>query len=210
MVKVKICGITNIEDALYAGQLGVDALGFIFYPESPRYIPPDEAKHIVMALPPFVTPVGVFVNSETREVLETMQASGVTIAQLHGDEHPEQCRSLGCRVIKAFRIKEEEDLKALVPYSGCVHAFLLDTKVEGLYGGTGQLFPWELARKVSSLGKIILAGGLNDKNIKKALATVHPYAVDLSSGVETAPGRKDKEKLATVMELIREVTYATR
>lgn len=210
MVRVKICGITNIVDALLASQLGVDALGFIFYPPSPRYIHPEAARKIVQALPPFVTTVGVFVNHEIQEVLETMQLNGIDLAQLHGEESPEYCRHLSCKVIKAFRIKEEQDLKALSPYRDHVQAFLLDTKVEQFYGGTGQTFPWELARKVSSLGRIILAGGLNSQNIKEAIATGQPYAVDLNSGVEIAPGLKDQRKMATIMELIREVRYATR
>ncbi|MBI4594862.1 MAG: phosphoribosylanthranilate isomerase [Candidatus Tectomicrobia bacterium] len=210
MVRVKICGITNIEDALMASQMGVDALGFIFYPKSPRYVCPEAVREMVMALPPFVTTVGVFVNRDVKEISEIMHYCRLNVAQLHGEESANQCRDLPYKVIKAFQVKEEQDLKALMPFKEHVQAFLLDTKVKGLYGGTGQTFSWEIALKARNLGNIILAGGLNTENVKLALTQVNPYGVDISSGVEISPGRKDREKLVALMKEIREVTYGTR
>lgn len=210
MVKVKICGITNREDALMACEMGADALGFIFYPKSPRFVSPEAAREIVIALPPFLTTVGVFVNRDIKEINEIMHYCRLNAVQLHGEESMDQCRDLSFKVIKACQVKEEQDLKGLTPFKGYVQAFLLDTKVEGLYGGTGRTFPWEIALKARTLGNIILAGGLNAENIKLAITTANPYGVDISSGVEKSPGRKDREKLADLMREIREVTYGAR
>ncbi len=181
MVKVKICGITNLGDALAAVESGADALGFVFFKGSPRYIPPDEAAKIILKLPSFVTTVGVFVDEKPEEVERTMRLAAIDVAQLHGHEPPEAC-AIGRRVIKAIRIKELTDLEPMKCYR--VSAFLLDTYTPESFGGTGQIFNWEVAVDAKQFGKIIVAGGLNPDNIEKAIRCVRPYAVDVTSGVE--------------------------
>ena len=160
MIRIKICGITNLEDALLAAELGADALGFIFYPKSPRYVAPEAAREIIAQLPPFVVSVGVFVDEEAAVVRDLAAQVGLDWIQVHGQESPEYCRSLGRRVIKGFRIKDESSLKDLEPYRGAVQAFLLDTYKKGQVGGTGEVFDWQLAREAKKYGQIILAGGL--------------------------------------------------
>jgi len=201
LTKIKICGITRMEDALQAVQLGADALGFNFFPESPRYITPQRAWEIISQLPPFVTPVGVFVNAAQEEIDEALAASGARVAQLHGDESPEFCRSCKCKVIKAFRVGDQFDLARLAEYP--VSAFLLDTYRKGLYGGTGATFDWEIAREAGRYGPIILAGGLSPDNIEEAIRSAHPYAVDVNSGVESEPGVKDHAKMEAVVATAR-------
>jgi phosphoribosylanthranilate isomerase len=200
MVKVKICGITNIEDALAAVNAGADALGFIFA-ESPRKVSAEVALEILKQLPPFITTVGVFANQHADEVLPIMEQTGLDYAQLHGDMgNPfEFAKVLGCRrLIRALRIKSEEDIKwALADCPKCGSpAFHLDAHVEGMMGGTGRTFDWNLAIKAKSLGKpIILAGGLTSENVAEAVQMVQPYAVDVSTGVEASPGKKDHRKI---------------
>lgn len=205
MVRVKICGMTKRDDALLAAQLGADALGFIFYPKSPRAITPEAAREIIRRLPPFVLTVGVFVDEEPAEVQEIAAYAGLDWLQLHGQETPEYCRSLGRRVIKGFRVKGEESLALLAPYHGAVQAFLLDTYKPGTPGGTGETFDWELARRAKEFGPIILAGGLTPVNVAEAIRRVRPAAVDVASGVEAAPGKKDPDKLKAFMEAARSV-----
>jgi len=195
MVRVKICGITNLEDALLAADLGADALGFILYPPSPRAITPDAARDIIAQLPPFVTTVGVFVDEAAATVKELAARVGLDWLQLHGQETPEYCRSLGRRVIKGFRIQDEQSLAALDAFQGAAQAFLLDTYKKGLVGGTGETFNWDLAREARKYGPIILAGGLTPANVVQAMATARPWAVDVASGVEAAPGKKEPGKL---------------
>lgn len=197
MVKVKICGITNREDALEAVDAGADALGFVFYKGSPRYISPDVAKDIIKSIPPFVTTVGVFVDERGEEIERTMRYAAMDVAQLHGHETPEACPT-GKRVIKAIRVKELIDLEPLKHYR--VSAFLLDTYTPESLGGTGQIFNWDIALAAKEFGRIILAGGLNPDNVEKAVRWVRPYAVDVSSGVEEEKGKKDHKKIRLFIE----------
>ncbi len=197
MTRIKICGITNVEDALVAVDYGADALGFIFYKKSPRYIAPDKAREIISYLPPFVTAVGVFVNESFENIAATKEVSGFTMLQLHGDEPPDEC-CMWHRVIKAFRVSNFTDLKPLENYR--VSAFLLDTYAHESYGGTGQIFNWDIALEAKRFGRIILSGGLNPDNIEKAIRWVKPYAVDVSSGIEEKKGKKDLNKMRAFIE----------
>lgn len=202
MIKVKICGITNIEDALLAADLGADALGFIFA-ESPRQIDSEKARAIIHELPPFVKTVGVFVNEEPEKIKEIQLECGLDLVQLHGDESPEQCRNLMPYSIKSFRIKDETGIKGIDKYKGAVRAILLDTYQKGKAGGTGKTFDWSLAIKVKEIGiPIILAGGLGPENIQEAIATVKPYAVDVSSSIEEKPGKKNPDRMKALFEKI--------
>ncbi len=193
MTKVKICGITNLEDALFAVDAGTDALGFVFYPQSPRYITPDRAREIVLRLPPFVAKVGVFVNEEMDRVKEIMAYCHLDYAQLHGDETPEQVAALAPRAIKAVRVRSAADVEQLSAYRAA--AYLLDAYHPTKPGGTGETWDWGLAVAAKRYGPIILAGGLTPDNVTDAIARVHPYAVDVSSGVEAAPGIKDRQRV---------------
>jgi phosphoribosylanthranilate isomerase len=199
--KIKICGITRLEDALAAARLGADALGFNFWPRSKRYVAPVEARKIVRRLPSFVTPVGVFVDPSRDEVLGADDASGVAVAQLHGDEPPELCISLPLPVLKAIRVADRHSLAALVSYE--VQGFLLDAPTPG-YGGSGEIFDWALAAEVARELPIVLAGGLGPDNIAEAVRAVRPWAVDVASGVERAPGVKDHDRMRLFVERARE------
>jgi phosphoribosylanthranilate isomerase len=203
MIRIKICGITNLEDALLAAELGADALGFIFYPKSPRKVAPEAARDIIRQLPPLVVSVGVFVDEDAAMVRELAAQIGLDWVQLHGRESPEYCRSLGRRVIKGFRIKDEESLPGLAAYRNVVNAFLLDTYKKGRMGGTGEAFDWHLAREARHYGPIILAGGLTADNVALAIKTAQPQAVDVASGVEATPGKKDPEKLREFFAAMR-------
>ncbi|MFN3480457.1 MAG: phosphoribosylanthranilate isomerase [Thermodesulfovibrionales bacterium] len=196
-VKVKICGITNLEDALAAVDYGADALGFVFYKGSPRYISVEAAKEIIKQLPPLITTVGVFVDETPERIEEVLRHVPVDIAQLHGHEPPESCL-LSRRVIKAIRVKELSDLEPLKKYR--VSAFLLDTYTPESLGGTGQIFNWDIAVAAKQFGNIILAGGLNPENIERAIRWVRPYAVDVSSGIEEEKGKKDLKKMRLFIE----------
>jgi phosphoribosylanthranilate isomerase len=202
MIRIKICGITNLKDALLAAALGADALGFIFYPPSPRALAPEAARDIIAQLPPFVTTVGVFVDEEAVTVRELAARVGLDWLQLHGQESPDYCRSLGRRVIKGFRIRDEKSLADLAVYRDAVQALLLDTYKTGQTGGTGESFDWQLAREARQFGPIILAGGLTPVNVAQAIKTAQPQAVDVASGVEAAPGEKDAEKLRAFFEAV--------
>lgn len=189
MVKVKICGITNIEDALSAVELGADALGFVFAP-SPRQVTHEKAKEIIKKLPPWISTVGVFVNEKPERILQ-MDLDWI---QLHGEESPDYCRELGRKIVKTIRVKEKSSLEKIPEYS--VAGILLDTYDPALSGGTGKGFNWDLAIEAKKFGKpIILAGGLNPENVAEAIKRVQPYGVDISSGVESSPGKKDYEKM---------------
>jgi phosphoribosylanthranilate isomerase len=192
-MRVKICGITNIEDALAAVDYGADALGFVFFPGSPRYISPETAREITSSLPALVTTVGVFVNEAQQKIREVMQLTGMDVLQLHGSETPDFCK-IWHRVIRAHRVKDFTDLKPLEECSS-VSAFLLDTFSKGQFGGTGQIFNWDIAVEAKRYGNIILSGGLNPDNIEKAVRRVMPYAVDVSSGIEEKKGKKDLKKM---------------
>ncbi|PYV38945.1 MAG: phosphoribosylanthranilate isomerase [Acidobacteria bacterium] len=205
MVKVKICGITNLPDAVSAIELGADALGFNLYKKSSRYIEPSQAKPIVEALPPLVSLVGIFVDEYSPDrVMKISHAIGISSVQLHGSESPEYVRKLSeLRVIKAFRVDKNFELKQLEVYSA--NAYLLDAHVPGQLGGTGKAFKWDVAIAAKRHGRVILAGGLTPENIYEAICNVEPYAVDICSGVEIEPGRKDVKKMEA---LFREIGRA--
>jgi phosphoribosylanthranilate isomerase len=201
-MKVKICGITRQEDAALAVALGVDALGFIFA-ESPRRIVPEKACEIIRALPPFVMSVGVFVNETPAKIREITACCGLDMIQLHGDESPDVASQLMPRAIKAFQLKDEKSLEQIKPYCGKVRALLFDTYSKEKRGGTGMTFDWDLAVKGKALGApVILSGGLSPSNIEDAVSFVRPYAVDVNSGVEEQPGKKDHELMRQLMENI--------
>lgn len=196
-VRVKICGLTNAEDARAAADLGADALGFIFYPKSPRYLTPAAAAAIIRELPPFVVKVGVFVDESAERIVQIARDAGIDSIQLHGNESPGLCEALRrehFNVVKAFRIQDQSSLAQVQSYR--VSACLLDSYVPGQLGGTGARFNWDLAIQTKSFGvPMILAGGLDPENIADAVSKVAPYGVDVSSGVESAPGRKDLAKV---------------
>ncbi len=195
MVHIKICGITNLEDARLAADLGARALGFIFYPKSPRAVTPEAARQIIAQLPPFVLSVGVFVNEPAAMVLEVAEMVRLDWLQLHGEEPPDYCLFLNRNVMKAIRVKDRDSLVQMEPYQGRVRAFLLDTYAAGQKGGTGQSFDWSLAKQAQAYGPVVLAGGLKPDNVAAAIQQASPQAVDVASGVEAAPGKKDPEKL---------------
>ncbi|QJA06152.1 phosphoribosylanthranilate isomerase [Thermosulfurimonas marina] len=202
-VRVKICGIIRAEDARLAISLGAHALGFIFYPQSPRFISPEAAREIVRNLPPLVTTVGVFVNETPERIREIVEAVGLDLVQLHGDEPPEVARIFFPRVIKALRLASEEDLSRIEDYRGCVRGILIEPRVKGFYGGSGKTLDWDLARKAVEKGlPVLLAGGLSPENIREAVERVRPYGVDVNSGVERGPGRKDPEKLRALFRAL--------
>ena len=195
MVKVKICGITNLDDALCSAGYGADALGFVFWSGSPRHVKARQAAAITAKLPPFVMRVGVFVNEAPSVVNSIIRDAGLDAVQLHGEEPPSYCaRIKGARVIKAFRVKDGDVLALMEKYRAC--AYLLDAFKEGVPGGTGRVFDWKIAARAGKSGRaIILSGGLTPDNVSEAVRRVRPYAVDVSSGVERAPGKKDRAKL---------------
>jgi phosphoribosylanthranilate isomerase len=201
MVKVKICGITSLEDALTAVDAGADALGFVFHPASPRHISPEQAAAIIEKLPPFIQTVGLFVNESRDTVNTTADRCGLDLAQLHGDETPDFCRSIKRRIIKAFRVKDSFSLDSASDYR-CA-AYLLDAWSPAAHGGTGQTFNWEIAAAAAARRPIILAGGLTPDNVAEAVRRVQPYAVDVSSGVECSPGHKDAEKIRAFINQAR-------
>ena len=200
-LKVKICGVTRLEDALAAVRLGADALGFNFWPGSKRYLPPAEARAIVQRLPPLVTAVGVFVDPTRDEVARAVEASGVVMAQLHGDEPPELCLSMPVPVLKAIRVHDLHALAQLASYE--VRGFVLDTPSPG-YGGSGRTFDWSLVFEAARAMPVVLAGGLTPENVGEAVRRVRPWAVDVASGVESAPGVKDPDKLRRFFEAVKE------
>ena len=202
ITRIKICGITNIEDAHAAVDLGADALGFIFVPDTPRYVEPQTAEQIISDLPPFITTVGVFADASIETVSETIQFCGLRAAQLHGSETPDYCNIVRkrCRVpiVKAFRVKDRHSLSRISEYK--VSAYLLDTYVKGKKGGTGETFNWDMAKEAKEYGRIIMAGGLTPQNVAQAIRHVEPYAVDVGSGVEASPGRKNHAKIKAFIE----------
>ena len=187
---------------MLAADLGAQALGFIFYPKSPRSIKPEAAHDIIKSLPPLVLSVGVFVDEEAGVVREVAATVGLDWVQLHGQESPEYCRALKRRLIKCFRVQDHSSLDILPTYWDAVQAFLLDTYRPGTPGGTGETFDWELARRAKDYGPIILAGGLTAANVGQAITRAQPAAVDVASGVEAAPGVKDPEKLRAFFEAV--------
>jgi len=196
----KICGITRLEDALTASSLGVDALGFVFYEKSPRYIEPMKAAAIIRNLPPFVSAVGLFVNPSQQEIDDVLSYCPLGVVQLHGDESPEFCQAQHRRVIKAIAVNSEEDLMRAKQYACPV---LLDAKApKGVYGGTGHSFDWTLLRDFKHDYPLMLAGGIDINNVKAALSYRQWFALDVSSGVEISPGVKDPIKMKALIERI--------
>ncbi len=209
VMEIKICGITNQEDAVNACTYGVDALGFIFCEKSPRYVTPEAARQIIEDLPGGITTVGVFVNQDVQAVIDIYKFCLLDLIQLHGDETPAYCRQLPEAVlIKAVTPRGEEDLNVIKEYA--VKAVLIDARAPGLYGGTGQTSDWKLAVKLKEMHRLILSGGLNAKNIMEAINTVSPDAVDVNSGVEISPGKKDREKMKRIIELVHTVRMKSR
>jgi phosphoribosylanthranilate isomerase len=191
MVRIKICGITNLEDALLAVDAGADALGFVFAP-SPRQVTPEQAAAIIRELPPFVTTVGLVVNQDPVPILDQCP---LDVLQYHGDEPPEVLDRSPRRALKALRVRVADDLESLQAYRSA-SAFLLDAFVPGVAGGTGHQFPWQLAVEAARFGKpIIVAGGLTPDSVAQCITTTRPYGVDVSSGTEAVPGKKDPAKL---------------
>jgi len=215
VTRVKICGITNKEDALLAVGLGAHALGFVFA-ESPRKVSPDQALEIISELPPFTTTVGVFVNQPAADVQSIARYCNLDAVQLHGDETVEYCRELQVKTIKAFRMRNYSEIEewlfgeneyeaaALLEPSNNVAAYLVDAYVKGQHGGTGLHLNWELVRNLESSKPLILAGGLNPENVALAIRAVQPYAVDVSSGIELRAGKKDERKLREFMKVVSE------
>lgn len=201
MTKVKICGITSVDDALMAVDAGADALGFVFFEKSPRYVTPETAAGIIAKLPPLVQVVGLFVNADLDVVNRSADNCGLDIVQLHGEESPEFCRLVRRRVMKAFRIRGPESLVPLPEFR--VAAYLLDAYSPNAYGGTGEVFDWDCAVAAKEHGPIVLAGGLTTENIAAAVTQVRPYAVDVSSGVEASPGKKDPDKVRRFIQLAK-------
>ena len=197
-LRVKICGITNLNDAVLAARLGADAVGFVFYPESPRVVSPRKVKDIIRRLPPFITTVGVFANQEEKYIGQIVDECGIDIVQLQGDESPDLCNRFGIRVFKAIRVKDRTSLDHMKSYH--VRAFVLDTYRENQLGGTGFPFDWGLAVEAKKYGQVILAGGLTPENVRKAIREVNPAGVDVSSGVERRMGQKDPEKIRRFIE----------
>ncbi|MCI5151013.1 MAG: phosphoribosylanthranilate isomerase [Candidatus Electrothrix sp. MAN1_4] len=207
-IRIKMCGTTNLEDALAAVEAGVDALGFIFYTKSPRNVAPDVAKIIIEQLPPFIDTVGVFVDRDQKEVEEIIRFCGLGYAQLHGQESPKYCERLArftapCQVIKALRIGGNMQANDITPYSKHVKGFLLDTYQKGVKGGTGQRFDWSLIQGLQLQRDVILAGGLGPGNVQEALTAVKPYALDVNSGVEIRPGQKNHNLIRQFIRQVR-------
>ena len=201
--RVKFCGITRAQDASLAVALGVDALGFVFHPKSPRYIEPEDAASIIAALPPFVTAVGLVVDRTVADVEQIIAATSIDIVQCHGEESAVDCESLSRPYIKAIRVKTDTDVGALARSHPHARAILLDAYVPGVPGGSGQRFDWRQAQTEISQ-PLIIAGGLEPENVGSAVTQLSPYAVDVSSGIESSPGLKDPEKMTEFMQNIRQ------
>ncbi len=211
MVRVKICGITNDIDALKAARIGAWALGFIFYKKSPRFISPFKAKKIIESLPPFVTPVGVFVNHPAGAVRDIINHCGLRAVQLHGDEDHHFChrlKSYNVKVIKVFRVGENFDPQIVEPFK--VDAFLFDTFEPTNYGGSGKTFDWNILKQVKSSYDVpfILSGGLNAQNVIEPVNELKPYAVDVNSGVEESVGKKDHKKMKDFVDIVSYISGA--
>ena len=203
-IKVKICGITNLEDAQAAFEMGADMLGFNFYPESPRYIQPEEAIRIIRKLPTFVDSVGVFVNAPLEEIKAVAEKGYLNWIQLHGDETPEFCNRVqfaNIRTIKSLRVKTEEDVLKTKDYY--TYAVLLDAFSTGAYGGTGKRFNWGWVKSLPK--RVFLAGGITPENVAEAIRT-GVYGLDICSGIESAPGKKDPDKMQRLFDAIRHTT----
>lgn len=209
--RVKICGITRAEDARCAVEAGVDALGFIFFAKSPRNVEPEAARSIISRLPPFVDPVGVFVDEKVERVAEMVLACGLAWVQLHGGESAAYCRQLSemanCRILKALRVGPHSTAEDALPYRDCVNGYLLDTFQAAAAGGTGQVFDWTLIGRLQLARPFLLAGGLTVANIGPALNKVRPYGVDANSGLEDAPGKKNQQLIQDFISAVRHADF---
>jgi phosphoribosylanthranilate isomerase len=208
--RIKMCGTTSITDACEAARLGVDAIGLIFAEKSPRYITPEKALEITSKLPPFLTKVGVFVNKEKKEIEEIVHYLGLNAVQLHGSEEPKYCSDLAsaiptCSILKAIRVGTHSSQEDFLIFDEAVKGFVVDTYEKGRDGGTGKTFDWKILDKIQLNLPLILAGGLTPDNIQDALRTVKPLAVDVNSGIEMEPGKKDHAKLKKLVEKVREI-----
>jgi phosphoribosylanthranilate isomerase len=202
-VKVKICGITGVADAVAGAEAGADMIGLMFYERSPRHISIATAAEISRAVSPFIVKVGVFVNPDEDTVMRAIGECGVSLLQFHGEETPEFCTQFGTMSMKAFRVRDAESLLALPNYP--TDAYLLDAYSPDAHGGTGAKFNWDLAIAAKLHGKpIFLAGGLTPENVGAAVRQVQPFGVDVSSGVETAPGKKDHAKVRAFIQAVRQ------
>ncbi|MDP2928929.1 MAG: phosphoribosylanthranilate isomerase [Candidatus Omnitrophota bacterium] len=215
MTKIKICGITNKKDAIDASELGVDMLGFVFYKKSKRYVEPKIVRDIVNELPPFISRVGVFVNEDKDKVIEIAQECSLDVLQFHADETPAYCAGFSAakiggsaysgkdsyKVIKAFRIKDKDSLKGINDYD--VNFYMLDAYSSKDFGGTGKSFDWKMAENFEFLKPVILSGGLTPDNVSNAISTLSPYGVDVSSGIEDSPGRKNLNLMKRFVEKVR-------
>ena len=202
--RIKICGMSEAVRVREAVAAGVDALGFIFAPASPRRLEPELARELIAELPPFVDAVGVFVNEEAGVIRDIVQYCGLTMVQLHGEEDASFCRTMPVKVLKAIRVGEQSRAADLAAYRGVVSGFVLDTFQPGRAGGTGQAFDWQLVAQLAPPAPVILAGGLTPDNVAAAIAQVRPFAVDFNSGLETSPGRKDSALLRRAVAAVQQ------
>ena len=200
--RIKICGITRIEDALAAAQLGAHAIGLVFFAGSPRAVTPQQAREIIAALPPFVVPVGLFVNADAQTVRATIAAAPVQLLQFHGDETPQYCAGFGLPYLRAVRVRPGVDLLQYAREFHTACGLLLDAYVDGVHGGTGATFDWSLIPRDLPV-PVVLSGGLHAENVAEAVRRVRPWAVDVSSGVESAKGIKDVRKMEAFMTGVR-------
>lgn len=203
-VRVKVCGITRSEDAIAAVQNGVDAIGFVFWPHSTRYIDPESARRIAEVIPPFICTVGVYVDPDAAWVEETARAAKLNLLQFHGNESPEFCNQFSQPYIKAIRVKPDTDLLQYAQRYGAAKGLLLDTYAADMPGGTGHAFDWQLIPQQLSL-PLILSGGLNPDNVARAIKQTQPWAVDVSSGVEASKGIKDEKKIIAFMQGVKQL-----
>jgi phosphoribosylanthranilate isomerase len=203
MTKIKICGITNKSDALKACELGADLVGFVFYEKSKRYVDPKTAADIINELPPYIGKVGVFVDEKKERVLEIAADAQLNMLQFHGDETPEYCADFKgkFKVIKAFRLKDKKGLEKINEYQ--TDLYLLDTFKADTIGGTGETFYWKMLEDFEILKPVILSGGLTPKNVARAIKEVAPYGVDVSTGVEDSPGKKNADLMAEFIQNVR-------
>jgi len=198
---VKICGITNLEDALFCAHAGADSLGFIFYKKSPRFIEPAEAAKIIEELPAYITPVGVFVNEHRSAIEHAVRDSGIRVIQLSGNEFPDQCQGYAVKIWKAFRIRDSEAVESVKPYA--IDAAMLDGAGDDTYGCSGKLPDFSIAVGMKEYHPLMLAGGLNPDNIIGAIQAVEPFGVDVCSGVEASPGKKDHTQVTLLFERLQ-------
>lgn len=206
--RVKICGITNTEDALTAVTAGADALGFIFYRKSPRYVEPAVVREIVAGLPPFISTVGVFVNEARETVNRIVEETGIRLIQLHGNESCDECRDYPVKVIKVFRIRSMDMVPQIRTFP--ISAALLDGASDDQYGGSGKTADPSVALEIKRYFPLILSGGLGPNNVLEAIRAVQPYAIDVNSGIESDPGKKDQQKIRELFERLSELPLKSR